>query len=118
MAAKGLWSTLRASDGEKGSPNQKFSGGGIPLVAQVVRTALWATLTHRDHRYANSQQSQERRNEGCRRGQQLPNEVAHLYSHGLTQDGPSARTEKPAGFPPLNPEFACWLMGFPAGWLK
>lgn len=29
------WSTPRASDGEKGSPNQKFSAGGQPLPAQM-----------------------------------------------------------------------------------
>lgn len=34
------WSTPRASDGEKGSPNQSFGAGGTPLPAQA---ALWAT---------------------------------------------------------------------------
>lgn len=34
------WSTPRASDGEKGSPNQSFGAGGVPLPAQVVK---WAT---------------------------------------------------------------------------
>lgn len=40
-----LWSTPRASDGEKGGPNQKFSGGGQPLPAQAAEmsAALWAT---------------------------------------------------------------------------
>lgn len=32
-----LWSTPRASDGEKGSPNQAFGAGGIPLSAQAVQ---------------------------------------------------------------------------------
>lgn len=34
------WSTPRSSDGAKGSPNQMFSGGGIPLAAQA---AQWNT---------------------------------------------------------------------------
>lgn len=35
-----IWNTPRASDGEKGGPNQKFGAGGIPLPAQ---TAHWQT---------------------------------------------------------------------------
>lgn len=30
-----LWSTVRASDGEKGGPNQSFGAGGSPLPSQV-----------------------------------------------------------------------------------
>jgi hypothetical protein len=30
-----LWSTLRASDGEKGGPNMSFGAGGSPLPSQV-----------------------------------------------------------------------------------
>lgn len=36
------WSTPRASDGEKGGPNQSFGAGGVPLVAQSVS---WPTPT-------------------------------------------------------------------------
>jgi hypothetical protein len=31
-----LWSTIRASDGDKGGPNQKFGSGGTPLPSQAV----------------------------------------------------------------------------------
>lgn len=34
-----LWSTLRASDGAKGSPRQSYSGGGSPLPSQVFSAA-------------------------------------------------------------------------------
>lgn len=30
-----MWSTLRASDGEKGGPNQSFGAGGSPLPSQI-----------------------------------------------------------------------------------
>lgn len=33
-----LWSTIRASDGAKGSPRQAFGGGGQPLPAQAYQT--------------------------------------------------------------------------------
>jgi hypothetical protein len=36
----GQWSTPRSSDAEKGSPNQQFGSGGIPLPAQA---AQWMT---------------------------------------------------------------------------
>lgn len=38
------WSTPRASDGEKGSPNQNFGAGGVPLAAQTVQ---WPPPTSR-----------------------------------------------------------------------
>lgn len=44
--SKTLWSAVRASDGEKGGPNQSFTdGGGIPLPAQA---AMWAAPTASD----------------------------------------------------------------------
>ncbi len=49
------WSTPRASDGEKGGPNQSFGAGGMPLAAQ---TSNWMTPTVMDtgvgHQYQNS----------------------------------------------------------------
>jgi hypothetical protein len=105
-----LWSTLRSSDGSKGSPGQTFTKGGTPLPAQAA--ALWATLTQRDYRYPNSADSQARRGEG-KRGQQLPNEIAHLL--GPTPSGSPAATGSTGA---LNPAFACWFMGYPAEWAK
>jgi hypothetical protein len=45
--AKGLWGTPRASDGEKGGPNQSFGAGGTPLPAQA---ASWPTPNSRDYK--------------------------------------------------------------------
>lgn len=42
-----MWGTPRASDAEKGSPNQSFGAGGTPLPAQ---TANWPTPASRDHK--------------------------------------------------------------------
>jgi len=36
-----------------------------------------------------------------------------LAAHGMALAGSSATTEKPGA---LNPEFVCWLMGFPPEW--
>lgn len=43
-------------------------------------SSLWPTATARDHRSPNSQDSQDRRNEGSKRGQQLVNYVAHEWA--------------------------------------
>lgn len=38
--SKALWSTIRASDGAKGGPNQSFGAGGTPLPAQASGTQV------------------------------------------------------------------------------
>jgi hypothetical protein len=40
-----IWSTPRASDGEKGGPNQRFISGGMPLPAQASDFSLPAPAT-------------------------------------------------------------------------
>jgi hypothetical protein len=44
-----MWSTIRASDGEKGGPNMAFGAGGQPLPAQAAQST-WPTPTTRDHK--------------------------------------------------------------------
>lgn len=46
----------------------------------------WPTPASRDYRSPNSADSQERRNEGSSRGQQLPNFVAHLWPTPVAQE--------------------------------
>lgn len=46
---------------------------------------------------------------------QLPNQVTHLTT-GTRPFPCSVTTESTDEFPPLNPEFVCWLMGFPKEW--
>ena len=44
-----LWSTARASDGEKGGPNQSFGAGGEPLATQaILHSSLLAPPTCAD----------------------------------------------------------------------
>jgi hypothetical protein len=45
MELAAQWSTPRATDGEKGGPNQSFGAGGTPLPAQA---AQWPTPATRD----------------------------------------------------------------------
>lgn len=50
QVAAAMWSTPRASDGEKGGPNQSFGAGGQPLPAQAFHVAMWPTATVGDSR--------------------------------------------------------------------
>lgn len=168
------WGSPRASDGEKGSPNQSFGGGGEPLAAQAANwptpdtqnhrdgrqrrkmdveaekrgsrkgrslhheveawptpTACspnslrgsgqdpeerkadgrtinlqgaachWPTPAARDWRGANSEESQDRRNEDSKRGQQLPNFIAHAYSPPDLPTRAGRESLRPLPFSPL-----------------
>ena len=108
-AAVGLWSTPRASDGEKGGPNQSFGAGGTPLPVQVHQVAMWATPQHRAKgggEYADPAKALARMESGHQVN--LQDQVL-----GLITSGSPAPTENRGG---LNPEFVSWLMGFPTAW--
>lgn len=107
------WGTPRASDGEKGGPNSRDGSGSLHLASQAV---MWPTPATRDYRSPNSQDSQDRRNAGSARGQQLPNFVADLSRSSRpaqpTPDGPqSSETSRV-----LSPLFVERLMGLPQEW--
>lgn len=74
----------------------------------------WPTPTARDHKTPNSEESQVKRNQGCARGQQLMNFVAHSFH--LDPERPrrgDKSLRRTAHLPRLNPKFVCWLMGYP-----
>ena len=143
VATAAYWSKPRASDGEKGGPNQAFGAGGQPLPAQAYQAAHWSTPTVRD---ANSLAKCTRGAGSIAKGNQLieplvvqvhssamwPTATAQDGSRGLgtvrptdtgiplpqriglVLDGLSATTGKRGV---LNPAFPCWLMGYPTVWV-
>lgn len=106
------WSTPRASDGEKGSPNQSFGAGGQPLPAQMHSASPWVTPSARD--WKDSAGMARMAKDGRDRHDQLPRQMCGASGPDTT--GSSATTARPAGSP--NPAFPCWLMGFPTVWLS
>lgn len=107
------WPTPRACDGDKPS------AGNQREHSLTRQAAAWPTPAARDFRSPNSRESQDRRNDGTYRGQQLPNFVEHHFSSPpapVTDDGalssPTTRTSRRR----LNPLFVEWLMGWPIGW--
>ena len=108
--AKGLWPTPQASViYPKDGLEPKTRSADDPQVG-LADVALWATASLHNDGESPETFRQDRRNADSARGQQLVNQVAH----GAMPNGSPERTEKPGG---LNPEFVCWLMGFPEGWL-
>ena len=103
--AVAIW---RASDGEKGGPNQAFGVGGIPLPAQSVQ---WSTPSVADVQGGRMTRSKERSDELLLNGQadQLTSSLQDRIIYPVGQVSSSPRRS-------LNPLFVEWLMGWPHGW--
>lgn len=107
------WQTPRASDGDKGGPNQTLKGK--PSLTAQARAEAWPTPAARDSKGANGPEhlAKERGHHD-----QLPNAVA-LWSG---RPDPETSTGGPESSPPthtsrrLNPAFVEWLMGWPPNW--
>lgn len=103
-ATEQLWSTPRASDGEKGGPNQSFGAGGIPLPAQTVQ---W--MTPRSHEVGNYQYS---RGDKTKPVLTLTGQASSLPVLMTVKTGKPHSKDRRS----LNPLFVEWLMGWPPGW--
>lgn len=101
------WATPRASDGEKGGPNQSFSAGGQPLPAQMHQASPWATPSVVDSTNRGYQRS------GGKTFLALPGQMDERLSGPITSGSPATTARR--GAP--NPTFPCWLMGYGVAWL-
>lgn len=104
-AAEQFWATPRASDGEKGGPNQSFGAGGTPLSSQAT---IWATPRTVSGAYT--------RDSGDSAKQRLTMEGQALaFSLPVLT---TVKTGKPRSSErrSLNPLFVEWMMGWPLGW--
>lgn len=89
---------------------KKAQGHGmVNLNDQAVLLAGYPSPAARDYRHANSKPYSERG--GGKKGEQLPNLVAHVF--GMTTTSSPVSTEKRGA---LKPEHSRWLMGYPPGW--
>ena len=86
---KDLLPTPRASDGEKGSPNQAGSSGDL-MLPSAVQPSRWGKYR----------------------------EAVERWEAILGRDAPPATTPTGRnGNPRLNPALPEWMMGLPAGWV-
>lgn len=96
-----LWATPTSLAPAKNGNNE--AGNSAGLVA-IRKQALWATLTAVDHARGHTVRPQDT-------GIPLPQMTAMAL--GVPPNGYSDTTEKPGA---LNPQFVCYLMGFPLAW--
>jgi hypothetical protein len=146
--ARAVWSTVRASDGEKGSPNQSFGAGGEPLVAQIHKAATWSAPKPSDERSPAASRAMDPRRRNLNDQQAAaaawvaPSARDWKDSPGMAfeaEDGRRRDDQLPrqmcateAGGPISDgssvttassagsptPRFPCWLQGYPAMWLR
>lgn len=110
-----FWPTPRASDSDKnvrtpeGALKEVERARSPDLPAQTV--SLWATPVAHEARLGY-----QHRHDGAKGTQKsLTTEAVDALGLGANVSGLSEPTEKRGG---LNPEFVCWLMGFPQEWLN
>jgi hypothetical protein len=122
-----MWGTPRADEWKGCGP----TGGKAHLHrlerdyldAQAQSHAeLWLTPSTRDHvsdgpatrqKWLDAIKQNRRPEESAQR---LRNQIE--YAHCQTGPEPSLNAEPTASRGQLNPDFVCWLMGYPAGWLN
>jgi len=111
-ATRKLWSTIRASDGEKGGPNQSFGAGGIPLPTQAVKVTrrLWATPRAEE---GNQYNSQDKYVALSRQAPKMVRELFSLPDPMRQMPGCRSLTAPRSTHLQLNPRFVVWLMGWP-----
>ncbi len=80
----------------------------------LLHTELWTTPTVRD---SNSIAKITRGAGSMEKGNQLVQPIG-LQAACQTGTPPGSKPEPMASAGQLNPDFVCWLMGYPAGWLN
>jgi len=128
LAAQATWATPAArdwrSDRSQKSSEEMYGTKGRPLPRQVLEASPWPTPTSLSGGSETSNPPGNSRNLNKIREHALalyPTARANKWgppdSHGNVSawSGPSEQTEKRGA---LNPEFVCWLMGFPAVWVS
>lgn len=93
------WSTPRATDGEKGGPNQQFGAGGVPLPSQA---AQWPTPTSLSFGESHQPGNSRSYNKTMEMASFLPDQETEMHGEKSSKE---RRT--------LNPRFVAWLMGWP-----
>ena len=118
MAAQ-IWSTPRATDGEKGGPNQAFSDGRPALTAQAQQ---WFTPTVPNGGRTLSEDCTPTGMtvDGVKRQVGLENQARRVSPslRSILPDHPISTVGEESSHirRTLNPLFVEWLMGWPPGW--
>ncbi|WP_064748684.1 hypothetical protein [Lysobacter antibioticus] len=101
--ALAMWATPTSLAPAKDGNNEAGNSAGLVLI-RAHALAMWPTATAVDGARGLTTRPQDT-------GKPLPQTVGQAL--GLGPNGSSVTTEKPGA---LNPQFVCWLMGFPPEW--
>lgn len=111
VARHALLPTPRATDGDKGGPNQRGSSGDLMLpsaVCQLLPTPTVAERTNRSDELLKGITTEQAWG---------PYAAAIARWEAINGPAPKPTTRGKKGNPKLNPAFALWMMGVPAGWV-
>jgi len=140
-ATYATWPTPKASDGEGGRTTKTRGGGNSHLPIHAREAATWPTPRARDWKDGGTvPPSRQSRPEVATLGQQVAiattwptplsaptspashNQVSGQWRGAMEQampgQAPSGDVEPTEKRGALNPEFVCWLMGFPTVWVS
>ena len=109
----GLWRSPQASEATRGPKTEKFykhciqTGQSMVTLTDQTRHAMWPTPSSRDGKGGYQG--------GRIRNGKLSNDTLDVTAQhtGQMQVGLEGQTANKGG---LNPQFVCWLMGFPPEW--
>ena len=99
-----LWNTIAATEARQGYQDRTRGKKGTQ-VSLTTEAALWATV----HGTASTGPGSEGRDGGDNIQTQIASQTGQPPSSSEEQTEPRGS---------LNPAFACWLQGYPAGWLS
>lgn len=106
-----MWGTPRADEWKGCGPT-----GGKAHLHRLERDYLDAQAQSHAELWSTPDCAMEAPNMGSNKT--LPAGVLNQATHFLTGKTPPSNAEPTASRGQLNPDFVCWLMGYPAGWLN
>jgi hypothetical protein len=106
LAAHAMWQTPVADDAVDRAKGKVNSRGDPKLSGQAIQSSTWSTprASPNENRTTKATPSQMEGKHG-----------QYLAVQAITSNGSSVPTGKPGA---LNPEFVCWLMGYPTEWVS
>jgi len=114
------WATPTASANSNRTTRIAPSHGETHGMVLAGQAAAWPTPAARDGKGANSRDHVTGNGTGRMHLDQLPNFVAHAFSHPapIPTCGERLSTPPHTSHRRLNPAFVCWLMGWPWWWTR
>jgi hypothetical protein len=103
-----VWPTPTSLAPARNGQNEAGNSAGLVAIRKHAMAASWPTPQARDHFPAHTP-------EYVASKKALGHGMANLNDVVAHSNGSSAPTEKPGA---LNPEFVCWLMGYPTEWVS